>query len=126
MAKIIADKQKADLDKRDEKIIDPYACKLSDIPNSVTEEDIEVTMTQKFGKVKRCRIPTDKDRGRPLGFAIVVFEKMADASRAISEGEVNVDMACLTIETAMKGKKPTQDKNPGYANEQFDLLRRRK
>ena len=79
-------------------------------------------MNQKFGKVKRCRISIDRERNKPLGFAIVVFEKIVEASRAIAEGEVNVDMACLSIEVAMQGRKPQQDRNPGYASEQFAMI----
>jgi len=111
--------------KRDIKEIDPYACKLSDIPHSITEDDIEMAMNQKFGKVKRCRIPIDRERNKPLGFAIVVFEKKEEASRAIAEGEVNVEMACLTIEVAMQGKKPDRERNAGFAAEQFAMIKRR-
>jgi hypothetical protein len=84
---------------------DPYAVKLSNMPNATTEEEIMDAM-KKFGLVKKCRIPTNRETGRPLGFAIVVFDAPEQATRAIEEGEITVDLACLDIEQAMQSRRP--------------------
>jgi len=59
----------------DVKILDPFAVKLTNITNSITEEEVIEVMKQ-FGLVVRCRIPQD-DRGRNRGMAIVVFKEIS-------------------------------------------------
>jgi len=89
-----------DQNEQQKSIPDPYAVKLSNMPNATTEEEIMDAM-KKFGLVKKCRIPTNRETLRPLGFAIVVFDQPEQAQRAIEEGEITVDLACLDIERAM-------------------------
>lgn len=72
MDAIIAKKKEEELKERDLKVSDPFAVKLSNMPNCTTEEDIKEAMAI-YGEVKKCRIPTNRETGRPLGFAIVVF-----------------------------------------------------
>jgi cold-inducible RNA-binding protein len=90
------------------------------MPNSTTEEDITEAMA-KFGEVKKCRIPTNRDSGNPLGFAIVVFAKIEEASRALAEEEINVDMACLLVEKAMQSRRP--DNRFENARDAFSMLK---
>jgi len=63
-----------DQNEQQKSIPDPYAVKLSNMPNATTEEEIMDAM-KKFGLVKKCRIPTNRETLRPLGFAIVVFDQ---------------------------------------------------
>lgn len=69
---------------------------------------------RRFGQVIRCRIPQD-ERGRNRGMAIVVFKEIANAERALAEGEVTVDLSTLMIEVATKSVRPSevsqQDRN---------------
>merc|ERR1711957_259734 len=94
-----------DQNEQQKSIADPYAVKLSNMPNATTEEEIMDAM-KKFGLVKKCRIPTNRETLRPLGFAIVVFDQPEQAQRAIEEGEITVDLACLDIERAMQSRRP--------------------
>lgn len=74
--KALQAKQRAeDENKADQKVIDPFAVKLTNVTMAVTEEDI-IEVMKKFGTVTRCRIPQD-DRGRNRGMAIVVFKETA-------------------------------------------------
>ena len=102
------------------KVIDPYAVKLANMPNSTTEDDITEAMS-KFGEVKKCRIPTNRETNKPLGFAIVVFSKIEEASRAIAEEEITVDYSCLLVEKAMQSRRP--DNRFENARDAFSVLK---
>jgi len=90
------------------------------MPDATTEDDIIEAMS-KFGEVKRCRIPTNRETERPLGFAIVVFSKIEEASRAIAEEEITVDYSCLLIEKAMQSRRP--DNRFENARDAFSMLK---
>jgi len=103
---------------------DPFACKLTNVPGYMTEEEVTEAMV-KYGKVVRCRIPIDEQRGRNRGFAIVVFEKKESATRAIEDGDVTVDIANLTIERAIQTMRPRDRDRGDGGREQFQQLKRR-
>ena len=46
------------------------------------EEDLEQAFTE-YGKVKRITLPTDRETGRPRGFAFVEMEEEAKEDAAI-------------------------------------------
>jgi len=48
-----------------------------------TEEDLRA-LFQPFGEITRVNIPTDRDTGRPRGFAFVEMASASEASGAIS------------------------------------------
>jgi RNA recognition motif-containing protein len=123
MKAFAARKQLEDASQGSVKIEDPKAVKLLNLNASLTEEDITEAMS-KFGHVIRCRIPFDQNRKRFLGFAIVAFDTEAAASKAIAEGEVNVEMAGLTIERALMAKRSDRG-DFGDARQAFSVLNRR-
>ncbi len=49
---------------------------------SVKEEDLEQAFTE-YGKVKSITLPTDRETGRPRGFAFVEMEEEAKEDAAI-------------------------------------------
>ncbi|MDJ0582048.1 RNA-binding protein [Crocosphaera sp.] len=48
----------------------------------VREEDLKEVFKE-YGSVKRVHVPTDKETGRPRGFAFVELETKAEESSAI-------------------------------------------
>ncbi len=55
---------------------------VGNLPYEVTEADLNVVFSD-YGSVKRVHVPTDRDTGRPRGFAFVELEAKADESNAI-------------------------------------------
>ena len=49
---------------------------------SAKEEDLQEVFTE-YGKVKRITLPTDRETGRPRGFAFVEMEEEATEEAAI-------------------------------------------
>lgn len=49
---------------------------------SATEQDLEGVFSE-YGKVKRITLPTDRETGRPRGFAFVEMEEEANEEKAI-------------------------------------------
>ena len=49
---------------------------------SAKEEDLEGVFSE-YGKVKRITLPTDRETGRPRGFAFVEMEDEASEEKAI-------------------------------------------
>lgn len=49
---------------------------------SATEEDLDGVFAE-YGKVKRITLPTDRETGRPRGFAFVEMEEEANEEKAI-------------------------------------------
>ena len=49
---------------------------------SAKEEDLDGVFSE-YGKVKRITMPTDRETGRPRGFAFVEMEDEADEEKAI-------------------------------------------
>lgn len=80
----------------------------------------------KFGPIEKVKIPYEElrnGRHRMLGFAFVTFEKAASATKAMEEGEVNVEFTTLEIERALKRAAPTRDRGGGAS--EFEQLKRR-
>ena len=48
----------------------------------VTEDDLKLAF-QEYGKVNRVQLPTDRETGRPRGFAFVEMESDAEETAAI-------------------------------------------
>lgn len=48
----------------------------------VTEADLNVVFSD-YGSVKRVHVPTDRETGRPRGFAFVELDTRAEESNAI-------------------------------------------
>ena len=82
---------------------DPLTVKLRGLTNDITEDDIWGKM-RTFGEVLKVKIPMEEFRGRmrSKGIAFVTFKTEAQASRALTEAEVNIDSALLSIERALK------------------------
>lgn len=49
---------------------------------SATEQDLEGVFSE-YGKVQRITLPTDRETGRPRGFAFVEMEEEANEEKAI-------------------------------------------
>ncbi|NJK38183.1 MAG: RNA-binding protein [Oscillatoriales cyanobacterium RM2_1_1] len=50
----------------------------------VTEEDLK-SVFEEYGSVKRVHLPTDRETGRPRGFAFVEMETEAEEDAAIED-----------------------------------------
>jgi len=64
---------------------------------------------EKFGPIEKVKIPYEElrnGRHRMLGFAFVTFKKTESATKALEEGEVNVEYTTLEIERAHKRAAP--------------------
>lgn len=55
---------------------------IGNLSYSAKEEDLEEVFNE-YGKVKRITLPTDRETGRPRGFAFVEMESEADEDKAI-------------------------------------------
>jgi cold-inducible RNA-binding protein len=56
---------------------------VGNLPFSASEEDVR-GMFQEFGEVQGVTIPTDRDTGKPRGFAFVEMSADDDAEKAIA------------------------------------------
>ncbi|MBC7883780.1 MAG: RNA-binding protein [Anaerolineae bacterium] len=56
---------------------------VGNLPFSVTQQDISDAFSE-YGTVKNVKIPTDRESGRPRGFAFVDMEE-AEEAKAIAE-----------------------------------------
>ncbi|HIK06089.1 MAG TPA: RNA-binding protein [Trichormus sp. M33_DOE_039] len=55
---------------------------IGNLSYQVTEEDLKLAFAE-YGKVNRVQLPTDRETGRPRGFAFVEMETEAEESAAI-------------------------------------------
>lgn len=63
----------------------------------------ESTLSAMFGaigKVEEIAIPTDRESGRPRGFAFITFESQRDAQNALSLDGKEVDGRKITVKMA--------------------------
>lgn len=57
---------------------------IGNLAYEVTQEDLTSVFAE-YGSVKRVNIPTDRETGRPRGFAFVEMETEAEETAAIDE-----------------------------------------
>lgn len=57
---------------------------VGNLPFQVTSEDLQKVFAD-YGTVANVKIPTDRETGRPRGFAFVEMENEADEAKAIEE-----------------------------------------
>jgi RNA recognition motif-containing protein len=57
---------------------------IGNLAYEVTQEDLTSVFAE-YGKVTRVNIPTDRETGRPRGFAFVEMETEAEETAAIDE-----------------------------------------
>jgi RNA recognition motif-containing protein len=55
---------------------------IGNLSYQVTEDDLKLAFAE-YGKVNRVQLPTDRETGRPRGFAFVEMETEAEESAAI-------------------------------------------
>jgi RNA recognition motif-containing protein len=55
---------------------------IGNLSYEVSQEDLNAVFTD-YGTVKRVHIPSDRETGRPRGFAFVEMESEADEDKAI-------------------------------------------
>ena len=55
---------------------------IGNLSYQVTEEDLKAAFAE-YGKVSRVQLPTDRETGRPRGFAFVEMESDAQEAAAI-------------------------------------------
>ena len=75
----------------------------------VTEEDIQSVFAE-YGTVKRINIPTDRETGRPRGFAFVEMETEAEEEKAIAD----LDGAEWMGREMKVNKAKPREKRPSY------------
>jgi len=98
MKAIVAKRTAEAAGEEEKKIPDPRGIKLTDIPSSVTEEDLVEAIIEKFGPVERCFMPMEMGHYlKNRGFAIVNFKNADQAARAVQDGEITVNFAGVTI-----------------------------
>lgn len=102
--KALMEKKKAEDElKAQEKVDDPYAVKLTNVPAACTEHDITSVMS-KFGRIEQCYIPVMENL-RSNKIAIVRYKFKEEASRAVEEGEVNIEFSVVSIERAIQRQR---------------------
>jgi RNA recognition motif-containing protein len=57
---------------------------VGNLSHEATREHLTEVFTE-YGKVKRVNLPTDRETGRPRGFAFIELETEAEEDKAISE-----------------------------------------
>ena len=57
---------------------------IGNLSYEVTRDDLS-TVFAEYGKVKRVHLPTDRETGRPRGFAFVEMEEEAQETEAIED-----------------------------------------
>ncbi|MFM5999132.1 MAG: RNA recognition motif domain-containing protein [Dolichospermum sp.] len=74
----------------------------------VTEEDIKLAFAD-YGTVSRVQVPTERESGRPRGFAFVEMEKEAEETAAI---EALDGAEWMGRELKVNKAKPKEDRGP--------------
>ena len=94
--------------------MDRFTVKVRNLAPDITEDDLYVAFSKRFGGVNRVRIPMEElrnGRKRSKGFAFVSFFNSEDATKALKERELTVDMCVIEIEEAMERPRPPTE-NP--------------
>ena len=83
----------------------------------VSQEDLSAVFAD-YGTVKRVHIPSDRDTGRPRGFAFVEMESEADEDKAI---ETLDGAEWMSRELKVNKAKPRENRNSfsGRRNNRF-------
>jgi RNA recognition motif-containing protein len=74
----------------------------------VTEEDLKRAFAE-YGAVGRVQLPTDRETGRPRGFAFVEMESEADEAKAI---EALDGAEWMGRDLRVNKAKPKEDRGP--------------
>ncbi|CAB4033862.1 RNA-binding [Paramuricea clavata] len=74
---------------------EPCKVHVGNVSFNATEEDLREVF-EKYGRVEKVIVVTDRDTGRPRGFAFVIFEEQEDAKAAI-DGLDNTEVDGRTI-----------------------------
>lgn len=92
--------------------------KLTNVPGACTELDI-TSVLSKFGKIEQCYIPV-MENPRSNKIAIVRFKFTEEASRAVEEGEVNIEFSVVSIERAIqRQRQERKDRDGGFGGGGF-------
>ena len=75
----------------------------------VTEEDLKRAFAE-YGAVSRVQLPTDRETGRPRGFAFVEMESEADEAKAI---EALDGAEWMGRDLRVNKAKPKEDRGSG-------------
>ncbi len=90
---------------------------IGNLSYQVTEEDLRETFAE-YGKVNRVQIPSDRDTGRPRGFAFVEMSKDDEETSAI---EALDGAEWMGRDLKVNKAKPRENRNKssrggGYSN----------
>ena len=77
---------------------------IANLSFKLSEEDLKKHFSQ-FGHIEDVRIPTDRDTGKPRGFAFVTFDSNEAASNALSLNGKELDGRTLRVDVAQKKGK---------------------
>lgn len=92
------------------KVEDPFAVKLTNVPGSVTEQDLREILG-KFGTIEACYIPPqDAAYSRSMKIAIIRYKHKDEATRAVQEQEVNIAFSMVQIERALARQRNDRDR----------------
>ena len=118
--------RKAVQDQEEEKKIpDPKGIRLTEIPNTITQELLCEEVVEKFGPIERCFMPVEQMRNsiRNRGFAIINFKNQSSAEKAILVGEVLIEFAAVAITQSYQQQRRDRERDGNRRD--FDILKRR-
>ena len=90
---------------------------IGNLSYQVSKEDLSAVFAD-YGTVKRVHIPSDRDTGRPRGFAFVEMESEADEDKAI---ETLDGAEWMSRELKVNKARPRENRNSfsGRRNNRF-------
>ena len=90
---------------------------IGNLSYEVNQEDLSAVFTD-YGTVKRVHIPSDRETGRPRGFAFVEMESEADEDKAI---ETLDGAQWMSRELKVNKARPRENRNSfsGGRNNRF-------
>ena len=90
---------------------------IGNLSYEVSQEDLNAVFTD-YGTVKRVHIPSDRETGRPRGFAFVEMESEADEDKAI---ETLDGAEWMSRELKVNKARPRENRNSfsGRRNNRF-------
>lgn len=71
----------------------------------ITKNDELEEIFGKFGNILKVAIPTDRDSGRPRGFAFITFDSQQAAQDALSVNGQEINGRPVKVNMATSGKK---------------------
>ena len=109
----------------EKKIPDPKGIRLTEIPGTITQEQLCEAIVEEFGPIERCFMPMEQKRNAKCnrGFAIINFKNQSSAEKAILDGQISIEFATVAITQSYQQQRLKRNRDGNKRD--FNILKRR-